>query len=304
MWTTRAPAKINVDLRITGRRPDGYHGLRTVFQTLALADALTLQPHDGPFLLTCTDPEVPTDAGNLAWRAAALVAQAVGTRLDGWHLHLDKRIPSQAGLGGGSSDAVAAARLCLAAWGTSWEDARLADLLAPIGADVAFFVTGGTMRGHGRGDDLERLPDLPVLHVVVVRPDFGVSTGAAYGWFDAMPAALAPAQDRPFTLPADGQAWAACWSACGNDLQRPVVARHPVIGTIVDALAEAGAVLALMSGSGSACFGVFESAESAAVAALAARRAWPPPWQVWETVTLPVAAYREATTPVHTDASC
>jgi 4-diphosphocytidyl-2-C-methyl-D-erythritol kinase len=160
------------------------------------------------------------------------------------------------------------------------------------------------MRGHGRGDDLERLSDLPVLHVVVVRPDFGVSTGAAYGWFDAMPAAPVPAQDLPSTLPADGQAWAACWSACGNDLQRPVVARHPVIGTIVDALADAGAVLALMSGSGSACFGVFESGEAAAVAALAARRAWPPTWQVWETVTLPAAAYREATTPVHTDASC
>ena len=288
MYTTQAPAKINLDLRIVSTRSDGYHELVTVFQSLALADVLTLLPSDGAFSLACATPDVPTDPGNLAWQGAAAVATATGRSLHGWRLYLNKRVPAEAGLGGGSADAVAAARLLLAAWGETWEEARLRGVLGPIGADVAYFVSGGTARGRGRGDELEPLPDVPRMSVVVVRPEVGVSTRDAYGWFDAAPPA---APTGLLDVPADPEGWSRAWPLCGNDLQPPVEARHPEIADAVACLRAAGADLASMSGSGSAVFGLFAEAESARQAA----SGWPPGWRAWVTHTLSSDAYRRAT---------
>jgi 4-diphosphocytidyl-2-C-methyl-D-erythritol kinase len=288
MYTTRAPAKVNLDLRIVDTRADGYHGLDTVFQSLALADVLTLEPTSGPFTLSCTTPGVPADARNLAWKGAAAVAATVGVSLDGWRLHLEKHVPAEAGLGGGSADAVAAARLVLAALGRPFEASWLADVLAPIGADVAFFVHGGTMRGRGRGDRLERLPDVPTRAVLLVRPDFGVSTRQAYGWFDeqAVEADLGP-PDASLGAPNGPDGWAPLWQACRNDLQPPVAARHPVIEDAVTRLRTQGAALALMSGSGSAVFGLFVDDEAARAAACG----WPDGWRTWVTHTVDTHTY-------------
>lgn len=291
MFTTQAPAKINLDLRIVETRADGYHGLDTVFQSLALADVLTLEWTAEPFTLTCATPGVPTDAGNLAWKGAAAAAAAVGGSLDGWRLHLAKHVPAEAGLGGGSADAVAAARLVLAALGRTWDERWLADVLGPIGADVPFFVHGGTMRGRGRGDRLAPLPDLPPQAVLVVRPGFGVSTREAYGWFDQQATA---AVVTPLDAPDGPEGWATRWSACRNDLQRAVAARHPAIASAVARLRAQGAVLAMMSGSGSAVFGLFAGEPEAAAAAAG----WPDGWRAWVTQTIDRAAYR-ALTAVH-----
>lgn len=288
-WQAQAPAKINLELRIVETRPDGYHELDTVFQSIALADTLTLELRDGPFTLVCDDPAVPSDLTNLAWQAADVVARDAGLPLDGLQLRLLKQVPAQAGLGGGSSDAVAAARLCLAAWGRRMDDTRLAELLAPLGADVAFFVEGGTRRGLGRGDQFVDVTPPPAMDVVLVRPPFGVATRDAYGWYDDE---ICTREVRPRVAPSIGE-WAVSWAARHNDLQGPVVARHPDVGWALARLRGSGAEVALLSGSGSACFGLFERRSAAAAAAAD----WPDGWRAWHTHTLDARQYREATTP-------
>ncbi len=280
VWTTLAPAKVNLDLRMLGLRTDGYHLLRTVLQSVALSDVLVLRPREGPFGLSCDTPGVPADARNLAWKGAAAMAAALGRSLDGWELHLEKQVPAEAGLGGGSADAAAAARLVAAAAGVTLAPAALADVIRPLGADVAFFAWGGTMRGEGVGDQLTLLPDVPEAEVVLVRPPFGVSTRDAYGWYDEDTARESGVRDSGV----GSREW-------GNDLEAPVAARHPEIRAIVERLRGAGATLAAMSGSGSACFGVFEpEADLGAV-----ERGWPEGTRVWRTRLVSRAAYGELT---------
>ena len=171
-----------------GIRPDGYHELRTTFQSLALHDTLTFTAGAGPFAhRRATIPRCPTDATNLVWRAAERLWRAAGRRGDAARrrVRIAKRIPMQAGLGGGSSDAAAALR----ALTRSGACACRADELRgshrrSIGADVPFFLEGGTVLGVERGDVLFPLQDSPPAWVVLASPDFGVSTQDAYGWWD------------------------------------------------------------------------------------------------------------------------
>ncbi len=305
MWTTRAPAKVNLDLRLRGVRSDGYHLVRTVLQSIALADTLTLVRRPGSFGLVCETPGVPTDARNLAWKGAVAMSESLGVSLDGWQLRLEKRVPAEAGLGGGSADAVAAARLVAAGAGAKVSAEVLAGVVRPIGADVAYFAWGGTVLGEGVGDLLTPLPDLPDAQVVVVRPGFGVSTREAYGWYDEAAARSAPlrapahdvqpARDvRPAGEPGaavGGRAVTDAWSWGGNDLERPVAARHPEIAAIVGRLRASGAWLAAMSGSGSACFGLFDPATD--LGRLASD--WPPGSRVYRTSVLTRATYAEWT---------
>jgi 4-diphosphocytidyl-2-C-methyl-D-erythritol kinase len=257
----RSYAKINLTLRVIGRRPDGYHDLRTVFQTLALHDTLTLTPRRGPFVLTCATPSVPLDESNLVAKAAAALWRAIGGTgaPHGVAIALTKRIPLQAGLGGGSSNAAAALQALAQIWRARLADGELAAIAASLGADVPFFLRGGTALGVDRGDRLYRLPAFPRSSVVLVLPDFGVSTADAYRWFaDARRASDAGGGSR-----AGKSALPAWWpypaEETTNDLEPPVVARYPEIGTIKRRLLEAGAVYAAMSGSGSAVFGLFSN---------------------------------------------
>src|SRR3954454_2077628 len=183
--TLQASAKINLDLRIVGGRPDGFHELRTVFQTLALADVLTIRRTRGPFRLVGSAPGIPLDRRNLVWRAAAAAWRAAGERgpIRGVSIALEKRIPAAAGLGGGSSDAAATLLGVNRVLGLGLGPVELHRAALSLGSDVPFFMMGGTALGLGRGDDLFPLPDVPPLHVVLVRPDFGVSTADAYRWY-------------------------------------------------------------------------------------------------------------------------
>jgi 4-diphosphocytidyl-2-C-methyl-D-erythritol kinase len=250
-------AKINLDLRVLGGRADGHHELCTTFQSIALHDTLTftlLADRSHPLVLTCDDPACPADRTNLVWRAALAMWRAAGRRGDpkGLCVRLVKRIPLQAGLGGGSSDAAAALRVCAALWRVG--DAAVRRAAARLGADVPYFLEGGTALGLGRGDRLLPLTDRAASWVVLVVPAFGVSTKDAYGWLDA-------ARSR-----ARG-AGGAGGDEPGNDLEAPVAARHPEIRGIARALEKAGALSAAMSGSGAAVFGLFRNrarAESAA----------------------------------------
>jgi 4-diphosphocytidyl-2-C-methyl-D-erythritol kinase len=285
----RAFALINLVLRVLGLQAGGYHELRTVFQSIALYDTLTIRRERGPFRLTCDDPRLPVDRRNLLWRAADAMWKATGRRGRPRDVTIDltKRIPLEAGLGGGSSDAAAALRALATIWRVS--PARIRPIAASLGADVPYFLEGGTVLGLERGDLLFPLADPPRAWVVLVVPPFGVSTAEAYGWFDRDHRASRSTFDKPvlsetLTLrQAQGERRVegpvlsetltlrqpqgerrveglrmSEQGELGNDLQISVARRHPEIAGIVSALRRAGAAYAAMSGSGSAVFGLFD----------------------------------------------
>ena len=159
MWTASARAKINLHLAVHARRPDGYHALTTVFQTIDLADTLTIVEHDGPFTLRCPGSDAPEDDSNLVVRAARALASELGRpEPAGLLVTLDKQVPTQAGLGGGSADAMAALRLLCEVWAVPPDRDLLARVGGRLGSDVPFFAWGGTALGRGRGDELTPLP--------------------------------------------------------------------------------------------------------------------------------------------------
>jgi 4-diphosphocytidyl-2-C-methyl-D-erythritol kinase len=255
-------AKINLDLRILGMRADGYHDLRTVFQSLALFDNVTVSIRRGPLAVVCDEPDIPTDQRNLVWKAASLLHRMTTGKTSPPRdvlIDLRKRVPSEAGLGGGSSNAAMTLRALNKLWKLDLDLASLARIGARLGADVPFFLDGGTALGLGRGDDIYPLADMPPVHVVILRPGFGVATADAYLWFDQESRrAGKPLTPRP--IPAGWPAWSA---SLRNDLEIPVVRHHPAIGRIKQSLLDAGATFAAMSGSGSAVFGLFERADAA-----------------------------------------
>ena len=271
--TLRASAKINLDLRIGARRPDGYHDLQTIFQTIDLHDTLTVETRRGPLTLD-GDPELmPLDHTNLVWRAAAALWDASGKSGDphGVGLRVTKRVPSRAGLGGGSSDGAAALVGLHRVWRLALPFAELMAVAATVGSDVPFFLIGGTALGLGRGEQLYPLVNWPRRHVVLVLPDVGVATADAYRWLAderaANPGRWTP-DPAPHTSMNSGHAepvegWPLDPTGFRNDLEAPVARRHPAIAEIRAQLSGAGAEVARMSGSGSAVFGLF-SAERAA----------------------------------------
>lgn len=280
-------AKINLDLRILGVRPDGFHDLRTIFQSLALHDVMTFTARKGPFAIQCDDPGIPTDQRNLVWRAASLLWRAAGRRGDRPRdavVDLRKRIPAEAGLGGGSANAAMAILGLARTWKLDVDGPTVSRLAAGVGADAPFFLVGGTALGLGRGDDIYPLVDLPRTHVVLVRPQFGVSTAEAYGWYDDEPRLRRREPPRQ-PLPDSWPAWAV---TLRNDLEPAVIRHHPTIGRIRQALLDAGAVVAAMSGSGSTVFGLFERLDAARRTAADLAR---PGWLVVQTRTLSRAEY-------------
>jgi len=290
-------AKINLTLRVFARRADGYHDLRTVFQTVELHDRLRFACVRGPFRIRANDPECPTDRSNLVWRAAEWVWKRSGRRgaPAGVAVDIDKRIPVRAGLGGGSSDAAAALRALTTLWRVPLHPAELTAAGARLGADVPFFLTGGTALGLESGNHLIKMDDHPRSWVVIVCPPVGVSTRDAYAWLDEDRAARAVRAVRvePRRVLLDGKP-----EPYGrNDLQRPVARRHPVIRRLTAALRRAGARWASMSGSGSAVFGVFESREVAEAAVRCLRR---PEWAVHLTRMLTAREYARRSAPAST----
>jgi 4-diphosphocytidyl-2-C-methyl-D-erythritol kinase len=204
---------------------------------------------------------VPLDDSNLVWHAAAALWQALGRSGNPSDptVAIDKRIPLQAGLGGGSANAAAA----LLALGRLWGGAPvslLRDVASRIGADVPFFLSGGTALGLGRGEEIYPLVDLPPHWIVLVRPPFGVSTAEAYAWYDDDRSAGLKEPRELQMLPVP---WPSRAAQMINDLEPPVVRRHPEIGSLKTALREAGAVAAVMSGSGSAVYGLFRTRSAA-----------------------------------------
>jgi 4-diphosphocytidyl-2-C-methyl-D-erythritol kinase len=264
--TVRAHAKINLDLRVLGTRPDGFHELRTVFQALALHDTIECLPRVGPFAIECDAAGVPLDRSNLVWRAAESLWRAL--RRDGpvrdVLVRLRKRIPLQGGLGGGSADAAATLVGLAHAWRVPLRPSQFVDVASTLGADVPFFMSGGTALGLGKGDEIYPLADLPRHWVVLLIPGFGVASVDAYAWYDAerdLGHGLGVREAQYVPGP-----WPSRAAQMINDLEAPIARHHPEIEQMKTALRRAGALAAAMSGSGSTVFGLFQKRKDAVLA--------------------------------------
>ena len=241
-----------------------------------------MTPKRGPFVLKTGSSDVPADETNLVWRAASALwkLSGHGGKPRDAEVLLKKGIPVAAGLGGGSADAAAALIGLNRIWALQVPRQELVRLAGTLGSDVPYFFVGGTAIGTGRGDDVYPLTDIPSHGVVLIKPAFGVNTADAYRWLD---------EDRAAGEASQGSAagelqvgWPAGPIALANDLQPPVLRRHPQVAEMIQACLDAGALASAMTGSGSVVFGVF----SPSAAAKAARTLRRPGWLVTGTRTL------------------
>lgn len=270
--TEKAYAKINLHLDITSKYPDGYHGVNTVMQTVSLCDDVSISMNDtGSISLLCDAPGIPCDGKNIAWRAAELFFDRLGLTY-GAEIEIVKRIPSPAGLAGGSADAAAVLRglntLCEAPMSTE----QLCELGALLGADVPFCIVGGTCFADGRGDILHMLPPMPDCAVVIACEGEGVSTPWAYGELDRIYDSFKPDEYLPRDMSGvirtlENSDLRGMAGEIFNIFEVPVLSKRPVAAKIRKFFLENGALGAMMSGSGPAVFALFENdADAEAVA--------------------------------------
>ena len=254
--TLRAYAKINWSLEVGDVRPDGFHDVRTVLQSIDLADTIHVSPRRGPMMVTCDMPHVPAGRENLAWRAASVFWRALKRAGDpqNTRIAITKKIPVGAGLGGGSADAAATLVALNHLWGPKWRRPDLVKLAADVGSDVPFFLVGGTALALGRGEAIYPLEDTPPHSLIVIKPSIDVATADAYAWLDRDVRAGGLFFTTSDEL--DSLGWPAISLPIRNDLQKPVSRQIPVIGEMLEALRRAGTLVASMTGSGSAVFGV------------------------------------------------
>jgi len=278
-------AKINLALAVRGRRPDGYHDIETVFQTISLSDELDFRP-SSEISLTCEGLPDVAERDNIVWKAASLLAERIGERR-GAAIVLRKKIPSGAGLGGGSADAAAALLGLRRFWNSDVSDADLHAIAAELGSDVPFFLMGGAALGKGRGEILTALPDFQPEHLVVIFPGISVSTASAYR---ALNLGLTSGGSDPriqtfLGLAKNGSSWQA---GIFNDFETAILPAYPEIAEAKNFLEQQGATATLLSGSGSSVFGFFFDEESARAAAVAVNRV---NWRAFPAKTLTRAEY-------------
>ncbi len=291
-----AHAKINLFLDITGRRADGYHTVAGIMQAVSLCDRVhvtvegatdtalcSLSARPGmaeSIVLTCSEPSLPTDNRNLAWRAAEAFFAATGRGCRRLAIHIDKNIPAAAGLAGGSTDAAAVLTTLNSLYSHPLDTAALCAVGVKLGADVPFCIMGGAQMTEGVGEILTTLPPLPPCRLLIACAGEGVSTPAAYRTLDEMYGGFAPAAYTPrrAELNALNDAMAAGDMAgvCEhlfNLFESAILPIHSMAGCIRDTMWDCGATAAMMSGSGPSVFGIFpdEATRAAAISALSAR---------------------------------
>jgi 4-diphosphocytidyl-2-C-methyl-D-erythritol kinase len=285
----KAYAKINLGLRILYRRSDGYHELRTAFQTIGLADDLEIEYRSARATSVTIDgaPHIPD---NLVERAARALLEEWGTHAD-VRFRLRKKIPAGAGLGGGSTDAAAVllSLPVLAGKKIAWE--KLHAVAASLGSDIPFFLEGGLALGLGRGEELYPLPDLPSVPALIVAPFVHSSTADAYR--DLSPRLTAiPVENKLVSF--RQEMWGGLGAVAANDFESVVFARHPELERMKSALIKAGATAAAMTGSGSSLFGLFGDTGARAKARRKIESQFPGACQVFETTLLNRSRYRAA----------
>jgi 4-diphosphocytidyl-2-C-methyl-D-erythritol kinase len=258
-------AKINLGLEVLRIREDGYHELRTLFQTVSLRDDITLRPTDGTLSVSCTNRNVPTDESNIALRAAIELQRWSGTK-QGVEIAIRKRIPVEGGLGGGSSNAAAVLMALDRLWGVGAGPEGLLPIARRLGADVPFFLVGGTALGVSRGDEIYPLFDQVMAHCVIVAPGRGLSTAEVFRRLDA---GLVPREDGHtiFRFVMRGWNGGAPLALLANDLEAAALDVAPELSQTLrharSTMIREGATMAALSGSGSSYFGLFPDASSA-----------------------------------------
>ncbi len=263
--TERAPGKLNLTLDVCGRRPDGYHEMQMVMQSVALCDLVTVRLGTGkPWSVRTDAPALPDGPENLAWKAAAAFERAFGS-LGGVQILIEKHLPAQAGMAGGSSDAAAVLRALNRLCGFPFSQRALAKLGEQVGSDVPYCVHGGTMLAEGRGEVLTALPQIPDCWALLCKPAFSISTPELFRELDGCAVRRRPDNAAMRQALQDG------------DLERigrllynvfePVVrAQYPVVGQITGAMRELGALGTALTGTGSVVYGIFSTQAHAAAA--------------------------------------
>ena len=283
-------AKINLQLRILGKRDDGFHDLWTVFQTVSLHDMIHFAESD-TLELSCDDPNVPTDERNLIIKTAKALQKMTGTN-KGAAMHLEKLIPLPGGLGGGSSNAAVALVGLTKLWDIPASDNGLRTIAAALGSDVPFFLYGGTAIGTGRGEMIEPIADREEQFMLVVTPNASVSTRDAFERLNATTLTNAGLNRILRVCRLEAESLDLHHSVLINDFEARVFEAHPEIRRVKETLLELGAVNAAMSGSGASVFAIFDKTETrqAAIKALDHESTW----RKFAVATISRNEYREA----------
>ena len=259
----QSPCKVNLILNILCKRPDGFHELETVMHPVPVCDELSLERVGSNIQLSCSDPALPTNAKNLVYRAAALFLQAAAIT-DGVRIHLEKKIPIAAGLGGGSGNAATTLVAMNELFGYPQSDAQLHALAASLGSDIPFFLQTKPALATGRGEKVTSLESFPALRgtsILLVHPGFGISTPWAYEQLAKFPQALngTPGRAQKLISLLQTADLSAASKEFYNSLEAPALHKHPLLGLFQEFFRENGARVTLMSGSGSATFALTES---------------------------------------------
>ncbi len=259
----RAYAKINIGLYVVDRRPDGFHNIETVFHRIDIADTIHLTAAPD-LVVTSSSPDAPSDPSNICYKAAVLLREYLGVT-QGAHIHIEKRIPVGAGLGGGSSDAATVLRELPSFWGTTVPEQALRTLALRLGSDVPYFLSSGSAVAKGRGEILEYFQlDVPYA-ILLCSPNVHVATRWAYG--QIRPGTAGKAEDLRFVVRSGMQKPSILGTSLRNDFEPIVFAAYPVVRDLKQRLLDAGAAFALMSGSGSTVYGLFADSVSASACA-------------------------------------
>jgi len=263
-FTLPSFAKLNLGLQIKGRREDGYHEISTVFQTISLRDNLTFEEKSGPDLvLKCNDPSIPVDERNLVLRAASALKRQFGVSA-GAEIRLEKVIPAGGGLGGGSSNAAITLIGLCRLWNIRPEPGQLAEIGAGLGADVCFFLSGGTAVGTGVGDKIQSVPDVDLPFLLIATPDVHISTAEAYKMLNSPALTKETGNIILSVSDTEAQMGISLSSELRNDFESVVFEIEPEVRRARSRMCELGARVSLLSGSGSSVFGLFDSRETRA----------------------------------------
>jgi 4-diphosphocytidyl-2-C-methyl-D-erythritol kinase len=249
-------AKINWALDVLFKRQDGYHELRTIYQTVSLHDNLIISKTDGAIEIVCDDARVPCDETNLVHKAAMKLRQAAGIKI-GARIEIEKHIPVAAGMGGGSSNAAATLLGLEKLWQVTIDENEKFNIAASLGSDVPLFLTGGTLLGIGRGEEVYPLEEVDCTNLLLVNPGIAVSTATAYSSLQRLTMEASP-RKIPFAFFA-AKGIRELPLVARNDFEEVVLVTHPEIAEVKERLQRLGAKLALMSGSGSTVFAVFDN---------------------------------------------
>jgi 4-diphosphocytidyl-2-C-methyl-D-erythritol kinase len=259
----KSPCKVNLLLNILGKRPDGFHELETVMHPVNLFDEIHFERGESAIQFTCDEPALPVDSKNLVYRAAADFISAAKIS-DGVKIHLEKKIPLAAGLGGGSGNAATTLLALNELFDQPLSGAKLHELAAALGSDIPFFLQNQPALATGRGEKIQPLESFPALQdnaFLLIHPGFGISTPWAYQNLARFPAALngTPGRARKLISKLQTGDWPAARAGFCNSLEVPALDKFPVLALYQEFLRENGALAALMSGSGSTTFAIVKN---------------------------------------------